>query len=66
MQKQLIALIVYDERLSRKDLISLLSDHPDITFVGEVDNVSAVIQAIEQPNPDVMHKIKRFLDNINN
>lgn len=57
MQKQLTALIIDDERLARKDLISLLSEHPNIKVVGEADDVSSAIQAIEQLNPDII-----FLD----
>jgi two-component system LytT family response regulator len=57
MPNQLTALIVDDERLARKDLISLLSEHPNINVVGEADNVSAAIQSIEQLHPDVI-----FLD----
>ncbi len=51
------ALIIDEERLARKDLISLLSEHPNINVVGEADNVSTSIQAIEQLHPDVI-----FLD----
>lgn len=57
MQNQLTALVVDDERLARKDLISLLAEHPTIKIVGEADHVSAAIQAIEQFHPDVI-----FLD----
>jgi two-component system LytT family response regulator len=57
MQKPLTAIIIDDERLARKDLASLLSEHPAINVVGEADNVSAAIIAIEQLNPDVI-----FLD----
>ena len=57
MQKPLTAIIVDDERLARKDLVSLLSEHPTINVVGEADNVTAALSAIEQLNPDVV-----FLD----
>ncbi len=57
MQKHFTALIVDDERLARKDLISILSEHPHINVVGEADDVSSAIQAIEQLNPDII-----FLD----
>lgn len=57
MPSQLTTLVVDDERLARKDLISLLSEHPNIKIVGEADNASAAIQAIEQLHPDVI-----FLD----
>lgn len=35
----------------------MLSEHPNITVVGEVDNVSAAIKVIEQSHPDLI-----FLD----
>ncbi|MCU0645673.1 MAG: response regulator, partial [bacterium] len=57
MQKPLTAIIIDDERLARKDLASLLSEHPTISVVGEADNVAAALIAIEQLNPDVI-----FLD----
>lgn len=40
MQNQLATLIVDDKRLARKDLISLLSEHPNIKVVGEANNLS--------------------------
>lgn len=57
MQKKFTALIVDDERLARKDLVSLLAEHPIITVLGEADSVSAALDAIEQLNPDII-----FLD----
>ena len=57
MKKKFTALIVDDERLSRKDLVSLLSDFPNIKIVGEADDVSTAVKAVEQLNPDVI-----FLD----
>jgi len=57
MQKHFTALIVDDERLARKDLISLLAEHPNIKIVGEADSVTAAVRAIEQLNPDLI-----FLD----
>jgi two-component system LytT family response regulator len=65
VQNQLTAIIVDDERLARKDLITLLSKHSIINVVGEADNVSASSQTIELHNLDVMHKICRLSDNIN-
>lgn len=57
MQRQFTALVVDDERLARKDLVSLLSAHPNIRVVGEADNVAAAIEAIAELNPEVI-----FLD----
>ena len=51
------ALIVDDERLARKDLISLLEEHPQIKVVAEADLVSTAIAAIKKYHPDVI-----FLD----
>ncbi|MCI0515913.1 LytTR family DNA-binding domain-containing protein [candidate division KSB1 bacterium] len=57
MSKQLTALVIDDERLARKDLISLISGHPQIKVVAEADNVTTAMHAIEAFNPDVI-----FLD----
>lgn len=57
MKRPLGALIVDDERLARKDLISLLKSHDRITVVGEADDVPSAVKAIEKLNPDVI-----FLD----
>ena len=57
MNKQFSALIVDDERLARKDLISLLTEHKNIKIVGEADDVPSAITAIEQLRPDII-----FLD----
>ncbi len=57
MKKPFSVLIVDDERLSRKDLISLLSVHDNITVVGEADDVPSAVKAMEKLNPDVV-----FLD----
>jgi len=51
------ALLIDDERLARKDLISLLSAHDNIDVVGEADDVPSAVKAIEKLNPDVI-----FLD----
>ncbi|MCU0645399.1 MAG: hypothetical protein MUC94_14225 [bacterium] len=40
MPNQFTALIVDDERLARKDLISTLPRHPNINVVGEADYLS--------------------------
>ncbi len=57
MKKPFKALIIDDERLARKDLISLLRIHDNISVVGEADDVPSASQAIEKLNPDVI-----FLD----
>ena len=57
MKKPFKALIIDDERLARKDLISLLSIHDNIVVVGEADDVPSAINAIEKLIPDVI-----FLD----
>lgn len=57
MKKQYTALIVDDERLARKDLTTLLSEYKDVKIVGEADNVSTAVKAIEQLNPEII-----FLD----
>jgi len=57
MTKPHRALVVDDERLARKDLISLLRGHDNITVVGEADDVPSAVRAIGKLNPDVV-----FLD----
>jgi two-component system LytT family response regulator len=57
VKKPFNILVIDDERLARKDLISLLSAHDNITVVGEADDVPSAIRAIERLNPDVI-----FLD----
>jgi len=57
MKKPFKVLVVDDERLARKDIISLLSVHDNMTVVGEADDVPSAIKAIEKLNPDVI-----FLD----
>lgn len=51
------ALIVDDERLARKELISLLEEHPMIEVVGEAMNADEAQQMIDELNPDLL-----FLD----
>jgi len=51
------ALVVDDERLARKELINLLSNHDNIEVVGEAINVEDAKEKIEQLQPDVL-----FLD----
>lgn len=57
MNKQFTVLIVDDERLARKDLISLLTEYKNIKVVGEADNVTNAVKAIEEFNPEII-----FLD----
>jgi two-component system LytT family response regulator len=51
------ALVIDDERLARKDLISLLADFPKLEVVGEAVNADDAIEKIEALKPDVL-----FLD----
>ncbi len=51
------ALIVDDERLARKELISMLADFPEITIAGEASEVSIAQKLIIETEPDVI-----FLD----
>jgi two-component system LytT family response regulator len=50
-------LIVDDERLARKELISQLAAHPQIEICGEAANADEAIKMIEAVNPDLL-----FLD----
>jgi two-component system LytT family response regulator len=51
------AVIVDDERLARKELRSLLAEHPTIEIVAEADSVKAAVPLIHSAQPDVI-----FLD----
>ncbi len=51
------ALIVDDERLARKELISLLEDCKEIDIVGEAINADDAFQKIQELSPDLL-----FLD----
>jgi len=51
------ALIIDDERLARKEVISLLADHKEIRVVGEAVNADDAYQKILQLKPDLL-----FLD----
>lgn len=51
------ALIVDDERLARKELINLLSEHENVEIVGEAINVEDAKEKINTLNPNVV-----FLD----
>ena len=51
------ALVIDDERLARKELISLLNDYPKIEIVGEAMNADDAIEKINALRPDLL-----FLD----
>lgn len=51
------ALVIDDERLARKELISLLSNYPHIEIVGEAINADDAIEKIGQFKPELL-----FLD----
>lgn len=51
------ALIIDDERLARKELISLLNGYVEVEVVGEAVNADDAYEKINQLNPDVI-----FLD----
>ena len=51
------AIIVDDERLARKELRSLLTEHPTIEIVGEAESVTAAAELARSTQPDVV-----FLD----
>ena len=51
------ALVIDDERLARKELIKLLSEHPEIEVIGEAANADEAMDLIEKLNPDLL-----FLD----
>ncbi len=57
MKKVYKVLVVDDERLARKDLISLLQAHDNIVIAGEADDVPSAVKAVEKLNPDII-----FLD----
>lgn len=50
-------ILVDDERLARKELISLLEKHPEIEIVAECSNAHEAKEAIESKKPDLV-----FLD----
>lgn len=51
------AIIVDDERLARKELMSLLENHPEVEVIDEAANADEAIEKIEKQDPDVV-----FLD----
>lgn len=50
-------LVIDDERLARKELLTLLEAHPSIEVVGEAMNADEAEKMIEELNPDLL-----FLD----
>jgi two-component system, LytTR family, response regulator len=50
-------IVVDDERLARKELISMLAQHPALEVVAECGNTTEATEAIEKYNPDLV-----FLD----
>lgn len=57
MKTKRTAIIVDDERLSRKELRTLLAEIGDVEVVGDADSVASAIAIIEQTQPDII-----FLD----
>ncbi len=51
------AIIIDDERLARKELSSLLENHPEVNVVDEAVNADEALEKITTHNPDVI-----FLD----
>jgi two-component system LytT family response regulator len=57
MKPQVTALVVDDERLARKEVITMLQDHPEVLVVGEADSVESAAEAVSRLDPDLI-----FLD----
>jgi two-component system LytT family response regulator len=57
MSQTFQAILVDDERLARKELRSMLSEHPAIEVIGEAENVEQAIKLIRTQQPQVI-----FLD----
>lgn len=57
MSQTFKTIIVDDERLARKELRSLLAEHPQIEICGEAENVGRAVELIRQEKPEVI-----FLD----
>ena len=51
------AIIIDDERPARKELLFLLKDHPEITIVGEADNLKDAVALVQLKKPELV-----FLD----
>ena len=56
-KSEIKVLVVDDELLARKRIRSLLSEHADITIVGECGNGREAVEAIQNLKPDLV-----FLD----
>jgi chemotaxis response regulator CheB len=57
MPERFTALIVDDERLARKELRSMLAEHPSVEVLGEAGSVEQASKLIRAQEPDVV-----FLD----
>jgi two-component system LytT family response regulator len=57
MSQSFRAILVDDERLARKELRSMLSEHPSVEVIGEAENVEQAIKLIGAQQPQVV-----FLD----
>lgn len=55
--KLLSAVVIDDERLARKELISMLSEFKNISVIGEADSVRSAVEQINAHQPDIL-----FLD----
>jgi two-component system LytT family response regulator len=55
--KKFRALIIDDEPLARKAMVSLIRDYPAIELAGEADDANQAARLIEEKNPDLL-----FLD----
>lgn len=54
---KLKAIVIDDERLARKELISLLQEHPEIEVIAECNNADNALKKIDVLKPDLI-----FLD----
>lgn len=57
MKKKYTSIIIDDERLARKELVSMLKNFDQIDVVGEAEDVLSAIELINSNNPQVL-----FLD----
>ena len=46
--------IVEDYHLTRMGLIAFLSEHPQLTFIGEAESAEEALQALQKEQPDVL------------
>lgn len=53
-KEQISALVIDDEKLARRELISMLAYYPNIRIVGEADSVDKAIEQIDKHNPDLI------------